>query len=56
MSTAGPREDEARPEGDRIAVVTLIERGGKARSVKVENVTARTLRTILLKTPTPKAR
>lgn len=36
------------PKGDRIPVVTLIERGGKARSVKVENVTARTLRTVLL--------
>ena len=36
------------PKGDRIPVVTLIERGGKARSVKVENVTARTLRAVVL--------
>jgi transposase-like protein len=32
---------------DRIPVVTLVERGGKARSIKVENVTARELRRIV---------
>lgn len=32
----------------KIAVVTLVERGGKARSVKVENVTAKTLRAVVL--------
>jgi transposase-like protein len=34
--------------GDRIPVVTLVERGGKARSVKVENVTAREVRRVVL--------
>jgi transposase-like protein len=33
---------------DKIPVVTLVERGGKARSVKVENVTAATLRAVVL--------
>jgi transposase-like protein len=33
---------------DRIPVVTLVERGGKARSIKAENVTARELRRIVL--------
>jgi transposase-like protein len=32
---------------DRIPVVTLVERGGKARSIKAENVTARELRRIV---------
>jgi transposase-like protein len=34
--------------GDKIPVVTLVERGGKARSVKVENVTAREVRRVVL--------
>jgi transposase-like protein len=34
--------------GDKIPVVTLVERGGKARSVKVENVTAREVRKVVL--------
>jgi transposase-like protein len=33
--------------GDRIPIVTLVERGGKARSRKVENVTAATLRSVV---------
>jgi transposase-like protein len=33
--------------GDRVPVVTLVERGGKARSRKVENVTAETLRGVI---------
>jgi transposase-like protein len=33
---------------DKIPVVTLVERGGKARSVKVENVTAREVRRVVL--------
>jgi transposase-like protein len=32
---------------DKIPVVTLVERGGKARSIKAENVTARELRRIV---------
>jgi hypothetical protein len=32
---------------DRIPVVTLVERGGRARSQKVENVTAATLRSVV---------
>jgi transposase-like protein len=32
---------------DKIAVVTLVERGGKARSIKAENVTAHELRRIV---------
>jgi transposase-like protein len=34
--------------GDRIPVVTLVERGGKARSVKVETVAAREVRRVVL--------
>jgi transposase-like protein len=34
--------------GDRVPVVTLVERGGKARSVKVETVTAREVRRVVL--------
>jgi len=34
--------------GDKIPVVTLVERGGKARSVKVENVTAREVRRVVM--------
>jgi hypothetical protein len=33
---------------DKIPVVTLVERGGKARSVRVENVTAREVRRVVL--------
>ena len=36
-----------RTGGDRVPVVTLIERGGRARSHKVENVTAATLRSVV---------
>src|SRR4051812_12385631 len=32
----------------KIPVVTLVERGGKARSVKVENVTAREVRRVVM--------
>ena len=31
-----------------IPIVTLVERGGKARSIQAENITARTLRGIVL--------
>jgi transposase-like protein len=34
--------------GDKRKIVTLVERGGKARSVKVENVTAREVRRVVL--------
>jgi transposase-like protein len=34
--------------GDKMKVVTLVERGGKARSVKVETVTAREVRKVVL--------
>jgi transposase-like protein len=37
-----------RAYSDKIAVVTLVERGGKARSVKAEDITAKTLRAIVL--------
>lgn len=37
-----------RAYGDKRKVVTLVERGGKARSVKVENVTAREVRKVVL--------
>jgi transposase-like protein len=33
--------------GDRVPVVTLVERGGRARSQKTENVTAETLRGVV---------
>jgi transposase-like protein len=36
-----------RGHSGKIAVVTLVERGGKARSIKAENVTARELRRIV---------
>jgi transposase-like protein len=36
-----------RSGADRVPVVTLVERGGKARSHKVENVTAATLRSVV---------
>ena len=38
----------SRGAGQMPAVVTLVERGGKARSVKVDDVKARTLRTVVL--------
>jgi transposase-like protein len=37
-----------RAYGDKRKVVTLVERGGKARSVKVETVTAREVRKVVL--------
>jgi transposase-like protein len=37
-----------RAYGDKRKVVTLVERGGKARSVKVETVTAREVRKVIL--------
>jgi len=37
-----------RTGGDRVPVVTLVERGGRARSRKVDNVTAATLRGVVL--------
>lgn len=42
----GPRN----PTGGKEAVVTLVERGGKARSHHVANVTSKTLRPIIVKT------
>jgi transposase-like protein len=38
---------QRRTGGDRLPVVTLVERGGRARSQKVENVTAATLRSVV---------
>jgi transposase-like protein len=37
-----------RAYGDKRKIVTLVERGGKARSVKVENVTAREVRRVVM--------
>jgi len=37
-----------RAGADMMKFVTLVERGGKARSVKVEDLTAKTLRTVVL--------
>jgi len=36
-----------RTGGDRVPVVTLVERGGRARSQKTENITAATLRDVI---------
>jgi transposase-like protein len=41
---------------DRVPVVTLVERGGRARSRKVENVTAATLRGVVFDTADTKSR
>jgi hypothetical protein len=41
---------------DMMKFVTLVERGGPARSVKVEDLTARTLRTVVLSNADTKAR
>jgi transposase-like protein len=43
-SKRGPRN----PTGSKAAVVTLVERDGEARSFHVANVTAKTLRTVLV--------
>lgn len=40
--------ERKRAYGDKRKVVTLVERGGKARSVKVETVTAREVRKVVL--------
>ena len=40
---------------DKIPVVTLVERGGKARSVKVENITAKTLYSVVTRAADPKS-
>jgi transposase-like protein len=42
--------------GDRVPVVTLVERGGRARSQKAENITAETLRTVVFGTADTKSR
>jgi transposase-like protein len=41
---------------DRVPVVTLVERGGRVRSKKVDNVTAATLRSVVLGTADTKSR
>jgi transposase-like protein len=41
---------------DRVPIVTLVERGGRARSKKVENVTAATLRSVVFGTVDTKSR
>jgi len=38
---------DARDQRRKIPIVTLVERGGRARSIKVDNVTARTLRSVV---------
>jgi hypothetical protein len=40
---------QRRTGGDRVPVVTLVERGGRARSHKVDNVTAATLRNVVFR-------
>jgi transposase-like protein len=45
-----------RSGADRVPVVTLVERGGRVRSRKVENVTAATLRTVVFDTADTKSR
>ena len=45
-----------RSGADRVPVVTLVERGGRARSRKVENVTAATLRSVVFGTTDTKSR
>jgi hypothetical protein len=45
-----------RSGADRVPVVTLVERGGRARSKKVENVTAATLRGVVFGTADTKSR
>lgn len=42
--------------GDRVPVITLVERGGRARSKKVDNVTAATLRGVVFGTADTKSR
>lgn len=41
--------------GDKIPVVTLVERGGRSRSFRAENVKASTLRSIVLENADPKS-
>jgi hypothetical protein len=49
MDLASRTRLAARKAGaDMMKFVTLVERGGKARSVKVEDLTAKTLRTVVL--------
>jgi transposase-like protein len=45
-----------RSGADRVPVVTLVERGGRARSKKVDNVTAATLRSVVFGTADTKSR
>ncbi len=45
-----------RSGADRVPVVTLVERGGKARSRRVDNVTAATLREVVFSTADTKSR
>ena len=45
-----------RSGADRVPVVTLVERGGRARSRKVDNVTAATLREVVFGTADTKSR
>jgi transposase-like protein len=39
---------DARDQRRKIPIVTLVERGGRARSIKVDDITARTLRSVVL--------
>src|SRR5437868_6035555 len=50
--TSPPKLAGHRPRGGRpnikIPVITLVERGGRARSIQAEDITARTLRTAVM--------
>ena len=41
--------------GDKIPIVTLVERGGRARSIKVDDVKAATLRAAVMQNADPKS-
>jgi transposase-like protein len=53
---AGSRWQKKRGHGDKMKVVTLVERGGRARSVKVDNVTAETLANVIARNANPASR
>jgi len=46
-TAAGSKWQSKRGHGDKMMVVTLVERGGRARSVKVDNMTAETVSNII---------
>jgi len=46
-TAAGSKWQPKRGHGDKMMVVTLVERGGRARSVKVDNMTAETVSNII---------